>query len=201
MKKFKTLNFLLLYLFCNCSQSEDVQNKNQRAVLLNNNALNVYSRNLFNKDSLNKALVLLDSAILIKRDINFYYNKYAVLRRLGEYKMAINVCDSILDFKSNQFRANLYKGYLYEDLNLKDSETFYYKAALRLIDSTKLFTEDNILRDREQLILLGLLNDSATYHHKLTEFKIKYSNANNQFAQLYINELEDFDREKYLSNY
>ena len=201
MKNFYVINIALCF-FCSCNLKQSKLNQNEQySVILNNRSLNIYTRNLFDKDSLNRALILLDSAISLNKDINFYYSKYAVLRRLGEYKMAIGVCDSIFNLNSDEFRAVLYKGFLYEDLNLKDSENVYYRKALGLVNNTKLFKFDSVIKERERLIILGLLKDTTAYRTEFEKFKIKYSHVNNYMIQLYVDELQNFDRKRYLSDY
>jgi tetratricopeptide (TPR) repeat protein len=202
MKSFLIFNIALILIFDRCNSiSTNDKGKKQQAILLNNKALIIYTHNLFNKDSLNKAVKFIDSALSIYKNINFYYNKYSILRRLGEPKLAINVCDSILMLNSHEFRATLYKGFLYEDLNLKDSEVVYYNEALKLMDSPKSFNGDDILKDRERLIIIGLLKDTLAFRTKFYEFRNKYSKSNNSLFPVYITELQNFDREKYLSDY
>src|ERR1700730_215987 len=119
MKNLTFFNLLLICLLWSCNFKSG---SDQQSIYYNNEALRIYSHNLFNEDSLNKALILIDSAIFIKKDMNFFYNKYAIARRLHKYKLGIITCDSILAWNNFDFRANLYKGFLYEDLAMIDSE-------------------------------------------------------------------------------
>jgi hypothetical protein len=51
----------------------------------------------------------------------------------------------VFNLNSDEFRAVLYKGLLYEDLNLKDAENVYYRKALGLVNNMKLFKSDSVI--------------------------------------------------------
>lgn len=156
-------------------------------------AIKTYSHNLFDEDSLFKALVLIDSALYFEKSIGFYFVKYTILRRLGIYKLGINACDNILILDSNNFLATEYKGFLFEDLHLKDSQFAYYYKALNLLDNPKSFNASNILRDKEKIIILGLMEDSIQYKRMFERFKNKYANSKEYFYQGDVEELQTFD--------
>jgi hypothetical protein len=47
--------------------------------------MDIFVRNELNQDSLKKVLILIDSAISIKNNYSFYYNKYIIERKLHNY--------------------------------------------------------------------------------------------------------------------
>jgi hypothetical protein len=165
----------------------------------------IYAKNLSNSDSLHQALQLIDSAIFVnngildKKNYGFYLNKYVVQRRLRKYVSALQTCDSMMLIHNNDFNANLYKGYIYEDMEIMDSSMFYYYKSRKLIDNPESFRAAEMVKDRQKLILTGLLNDTLLYNKLFTDFINKYDTS--RFIQYYENEFQKFNRKQYLSNY
>ncbi|HLY71299.1 MAG TPA: hypothetical protein VKR53_16310 [Puia sp.] len=126
-------------------------------------------------------------------------NRYFIERRLKKYDNALTTCDTVLQIHKEDFRANMYKGFLYEDMDSKDSSIFYYKKSLRLIDNPKSFKASEIVKDREKLIVIGLLNDTLEYKKHFNSFITKYDTS--KFFNYYYTEFKNFNRKNYLSNY
>ncbi|MDP4255555.1 MAG: hypothetical protein Q8938_16205, partial [Bacteroidota bacterium] len=162
-------------------------------------ALRIYMHNVSNKDSLQKALILLDSAIFLRKDKNFYTNKYIVARRLGQYTLALASCDSILAVDHNDFFATLHKGYIFEDMNHTDSQNSYYSKAYSLLDSSRAWQSANMVRDREKIILKGLLKDTVAYRQMVDVFIVKYDTS--KVYKGIANEFSTFDRDRFLERF
>jgi hypothetical protein len=115
------------------------------------------------------------------------------------YPMALETCDDLLGFNMNDFRATMYKGFLYEDLKQMDSAMIYYGRALKILDNPNFFKSENIAKDREKIILTGLLKDTFNFKRSVTNFNIKYDTS--RFFKYYSDEFINFDRSKYISDF
>jgi hypothetical protein len=190
--------YLLLIGFlsaCHLKSKED-ENAKRKAIVLNNEAVRIYTHSFFNNDSLNKALNLINSAILLRKDFNFYNNQYAIERRLKRYFLALSTCDTMLNLRNLDFNATLHKGFLFEDLNLKDSQTIYYHKAYALIDDPRSFNASDMVKDRQRIILKGLLYDTIDYQIMTKNFLKKY--ATSKIYRGIADEFRHFDRERFL---
>lgn len=74
-------------------------------------------------------------------------------------------------------------------------------TVLSLFLNKKAFNTEDILKDRQKLIILGLMNDTVRFNKALNNFIDKYPPSKNNFVELYIKEFKNFDKDKYISSY
>ena len=162
---------------------------------LNKRATEMFARNLRNPDSVRVALKLVDSAIQIDRNVNYFFTKVIIERKLGKFQQALESCNVILSKRANDFRASLYKGYLFEDMNRGDSMIYWYKRALELLSLQK-NRGDKFGTEYLRIVLTGLANDSINYQILLRDFRKNYS-THAGFDEFY-KKLLDFHRNEFL---
>lgn len=117
LKKMKYLQIGLLLFLLSCSASEE--NKAiqiaPKAIELNNRALKLASAK--NDDSINRALNLLDSAIIIQPDYFYtYYNKIIIQNELGLWEQAAQTAKKVTDLKPKNPVLLMNSGLLFEKI-------------------------------------------------------------------------------------
>lgn len=170
---------------------------NERVLLLNKKATDIFLKNFSNPDSLNFALSLVDSAINIQPDhVNSYYMKITILRELDKYDQIVMVYDKILHLQKNNYLFLMGKGTAFEHLNKLDSANYYYHLALDHFEDIK--WERKAYKETQKAILYGMLRDTINFNIQLDLLKKKYSDEKD-FDLLYES-LKSFDRNDFIND-
>ena len=131
----KTIVYILTFFLSISSaiaQKRDVQ---QEVIDLNKRALELYMRNLSNKDSMTMALELLDKAISLDcKSVTTYGNKLNILKFNHKYDEMLNTLDEAIRNNPNEYGLYLMKGAALEKLERMDEAVPVYKKALELCE-------------------------------------------------------------------
>ena len=125
---------LLINLACNRSTFNHEKSKTY-----NKNAMKFYFSGKSNTDSLRKANLLLDSALLLDSSDTYVINKIGVLIKLNERTQALNWCDWLIRNKKLNFLPYLYKANIYSKLQNEKSANLNYDLAVKNITSKNKF--------------------------------------------------------------
>jgi tetratricopeptide (TPR) repeat protein len=169
---------------------------NERVLLLNKKAANIFLKNFSNPDSLDFALSLVDSAINMQPDrVNSYYMKITILRELDRYDQVVTVYDKILHLQKNNWLFLMGKGAAFEHLNKLDSANYYYHLALDHFEDIK--WKRDAYKEVQKAILYGMLRDTSNFNIQLDLLKKKYSNEKD--FNLLFESLKSFDRSELIN--
>lgn len=132
-KLFFQVTFLLALIFSNIqckSRSKDHYQPKPAAIALNNDAVMTTTRGYKNPDSLRKAIMLLDSAIVLDADYSLAYgHKAEYLTRLGETSRALETLNTYLRRSPTDPYILMPAGMLYDKMGKKDSAMSCYQRA------------------------------------------------------------------------
>lgn len=130
------IQFLLLLYSCSSEQKK----VNPEAILLNNQAMEIFNQTIFkplseSENKLNEALFLLNKAISL--DSNYllaYNNKVNVELKLGNYNAALKTLDKIYELDNNAETISL-QGFIYEKTGQLDSANKKYIQAMEMYEN------------------------------------------------------------------
>jgi len=168
-------------------------------------AMNLYSNvggdPHFKEDSLKlmNALRYLDVAIAKNpNNESAYLNRVSVYVSFKEYEKAVSSINSLFNIKGEYAEGLMYKGMLYEKLQIQDSASIAYGKALN--NYNKRICEADILNDKVHRAILYCLIDGGAKGLKEINNIIK-ENPKNDFAkQIKEQVIENFDRDKFINN-
>ena len=125
--------FLLINLFACNAQNKKIEKPTYKAeaVKLNNLAMDIYSRNLENKDSIRTSINLLSRAIKINSTYYLAYsNKADLLCDLGNYSQADSLLDTILTINPHLVTVKTLKAFILEKSGHLPEATILYNKVL-----------------------------------------------------------------------
>jgi len=192
----KQLDILLSTLIC---LSSSVSAFSQHEVELNNRAMELVRSAPGNRDSLKKAIGLLDSATTINPKYQLgYWNKSSILLSLGEFEASIECQDRILRLRPYRIEAWIVKGEVLERIGRADEAKLCYRRALSL--------EDSILRtgkaapsnkiDRAYLMMFTETEESGLQELRRLIRRYPGVALYKQMEQFFVG----FDRKKFISS-
>lgn len=158
-----------------------------------------------NKDSLRKAIKMLDEAIALDPlNINAYNYKAEYLTKLGDIQDANEVIDQALQLSPNNPFIAFTKGLLCEKVGLKDSAIHYYRQSINLYtDSIKFKPNDfNLMLNRA--FAYAFVDSIDLTVKDLTVLQSKYDTTTKEYAtvSLFLEKLiPSFDREKFVEGF
>lgn len=125
---------LIILSRCNSQNRQGIIPK-KKAVEFNNNAISLSSRYGSNKDSLEKAIMLLDSAISVDSMYKLaYINKGAILCSLGLYQMMLKVLDKAILLDKENPQLVIIQGWILEKTGHKYEAFLKYQKANGMYD-------------------------------------------------------------------
>ncbi len=196
--------FLIVTVLSNCQptgRKTATQEKEPPAIAYNNKAVDLFSRNADNIDSVQKALGYLDKAIA--QDSNYimaYTNKVNFLLSLHQYDEALQTSHIIIDKKPAFAEAYTLLGMIYDKLEKDSLANKYYRRSLDLYQQDATADTANTTYQANQFILMMLL-DSTRKEQVLAEINrmIEY-HPTDQTLAFTKNMVENFDRKEYINN-
>lgn len=202
----KTLIFIFIVLtsgMTNCQKKTDnsnVKKSNLDLVRLNDYAAELSTMNQDNKDSLQKALGIINQ--VLEKDSSSSTaenNKFRILLFLRDRENALNMVNKFI-LKDKKFVNNyLIKGHILEKLNRRDDANKEYAIASNICEEN-LNNNSNDTNAKVILVQIHLLTKP------IETVKIEYSKLqkefpNNKTVILMDQLVNSFDREKYLEMY
>ena len=217
MNKIKRTHIgLFLLALASCTQNSKTSTKkstvdpiqeyipDQKAVSLNDSAVNLLVRIVPFQDSLNadlnrKALKYLNQALEIDSLYELAYsNKVDVLKNLGKYQDAIKTLNDATSMIDNYAEAYSTQGFLYEKTGKADSADLMYNAALKAYQDRLSQKPDNI---NDRLNMAFLLIFTHNQAEALYEVEDIIEATGSQQAEDFKAVIKDFDRERFIQNF
>lgn len=172
---------LLVPISCNSQDpTKKLKTYNPEAVTLNNIAMDVFTKNSGNHDSLLKAIDILNQAI--QKDTSYYMaysNKASLLCSIGDISEAIITLDQIIKINNDLLEIKTLKGYMLEKLGNKNQAIQIYKDVLYQYDLKLNTDKSNVKLMLNRAFLYFFINDD---NKAITEY--------NRISKLYPNNME-----------
>lgn len=190
----KNLIIVFLTILVGC-KTKDASSQAKRLFL---RASAILTAGQDNKDSLNRAITLIDSALYYdKNNLNYILVESHIFIQLEKYGKAIDACNRALAVDRNSYFALLTKGVVYDKVNNSDSAHAGYRQALNSLELTRFATD--IFKDHQRIVLYALMGDTTRFKAKLNEFAERHRNSPD-FPAAY-DDLKNFRKEEYLHSF
>lgn len=175
----------------------------QISVASNNEAMNIYTKVLFNKDTLRKnqakIILLLDKAISSDPFNEMAYaNKANVLMKLNNYDSAINVLKKAIELNKDNENFVMISAFIHEKTGDINKANLYYKKAIEIYDEKLKRNPDNIPYLTGKIFAQNLIGGEKFALKEIN--KLIEDKPENQFLLQMKTVISNFDRKKYIDN-
>ncbi len=195
--------FSLTLLF-SCTSKVEESEIDKKAAQLNEEALNLYQNFILNKDSVLKAITLLDKAIEIEPNYFVaFHNKIAFQIKLGQVEEAINTCKRIEKLRPNSEETKVMIGILhYSNGDTISANKKYNEANLlcqKKLDTLSNESEEEFRIKTNKAIVLKFLNREKEANEIFRSVDVNKSyldEAQREFMQEAINDFIKYTPEE-----
>jgi len=187
MKKVLFLAFMGLFFSCGNTSEKNKNIENKKAIEFYEKARNLYAEFTTERDTILKAMALLDSAILLNPQyISAYVSKQSYQMRLGEYENALSTVKIVEKLDPDNADLKTMAGIYYMINNDNNS------AEIKLLQADSLWNIalDTISSNNDMALLHVLMNKGT-----ILKFLGKETEANNLFNRILNDTI--FDKEQY----
>ncbi len=188
---------LLLPLFASC----DVNTKKEAGSDLNNRALKIFHHNTDNKDSLQLALKMLDTAITINsRNSVYYANKLNVLHRLcSDSALVFSTLEKLERTSKDKNSVLLFRAHSLENLGHYSEANILYEKIYYGYNLLEKKYPDSIYIKTGKLFVMQFLQDSTVVAEAYSKLKAQY--PHDEQVQSFEESLTAFDRKEWINNF
>ena len=203
MKIYKSFYyFIILFSFSCRSQNNDTtksQHKISIARAINNKALRISLNNRCNKDSIQKAINLLEKAIKLDNACYMCYSNQAqMFCDLKMYDKAINVLNRYLIHFPDKFNFEELKGFIFERMGNIDSANIIYNKAIEEYNTKIKLDSSNISLKINRAVLYFFTEGDDRAKREYEKIIAEYPNDPmvNNMREIF----SSFDRKTYINN-
>ena len=184
--------------------SKEQKNVNPSAIIFNNDAMAIYSKNMFNplpkvRLEFEKALEMMDKAIELDGDyILFYANKATILIKLERYNEAIESLGKISNIDSNYVESISLQGFIYEKLGENDNAYKKYQEAIDVYNYQLTQNPKNIEIKVNKIFIKMFLEGKE--FAQLDIDSLSNAHPENESIDFMKETIKYFDRKNYIQN-
>jgi len=184
--------------------SKEQKNVNPSAIIFNNDAMAIYSKNMFNplpkvRLEFEKALEMMDKAIELDGDyILFYANKATILIKLERYNEAIESLGKISNIDSNYVESISLQGFIYEKLGENDNAYKKYQEAIDVYNYQLTQNPKNI-EIKVNKIFIKMFLEGKEFAQLVID-SLSNAHPENESIDFMKETIKYFDRKNYIQN-